>query len=444
MISSLSCSAGPGTTNDEARNMDGFMIGFSRQLGAFSIAGILFIASSYPVEAEILGPVKNSHSRAFLHTAVPHNAYADGALVLLEIRLEPGWHTYWSNPGDSGAPLQANWQWQENTPDPEILWPQPIRIASGPLMTYGHEGRVFFGFLFEGSIARKRFSVDMEWLECAEICIPAKAHFEKHSAPAGQQRLSDIQPEVLRWLQRQGEPARQLQALTDGRSLELKAPAGSEALEADYAFIENELLVEHAGPQVSDAGGIRIPLQAGAQIPRQIRGLLKQGEQYHSFVATVTRVDDLDESMEMLELLIYSGLAFLGGIILNLMPCVLPVLSLKIFHLINLSGESRNRLLLYTGSYSAGVILSFLALSGLLIALRAAGEQLGWGFHLQSSGFLVFMILFLSVFALNLLGVFEIGLSLTSISAPEIKTDHGIRAIGSSFLSGILATVVAS
>ena len=145
-----------------------------------------------------------------------------------------------------------------------------------------------------------------------------------------------------------------------------------------------------------------------------------------------------------MELWTYSGLAFLGGLILNLMPCVLPVLSLKIFHLMSLSGESRKKLFLYTGAYAAGVIVSFLVLSGLLLALRAAGQQLGWGFHLQSSGFLVFMILFLSLFALNLLGVFEIGLSLTSIAGPDLKPSHEGKALGSAFLSGVLATVVAS
>ncbi|MCB1138119.1 MAG: thioredoxin family protein [Leptospiraceae bacterium] len=423
---------------------DGFMMLLCRRLGRFLTVGFL-LAIAFRMEAETLGPVRNSHSRARLHTALPENTKSGGNIILLEIELDPGWHTYWINPGDSGAALQANWRLPAGATEPEILWPPPIRIASGPLMTYGYEGRVFFGFLFEGSAPPEAFGLELEWLECADICIPAKARFQRDSSTATQNRMKERRPDLLRALQSLNrESPRHLLALTDGQYLELKSLATSQPLRAEYAFFEDELLVEHAAPQTSRADRIRVPLQAGAQIPDEVRGLLKSGEQYYSFVATVTRVDDLDESMLMLELLTFSGLAFLGGIILNLMPCVLPVLSLKIFHLMSLSGESRKKLFLYTGSYSAGVILSFLALSGLLIALRAAGEQLGWGFHLQSSGFLVFMILFLSVFALNLLGVFEIGLSLTSISAPEIRTDHGLRAVGSAFLSGILATVVAS
>ncbi|HBS04362.1 MAG TPA: hypothetical protein DEA96_05320, partial [Leptospiraceae bacterium] len=310
-----------------------------------------------------------------------------------------------------------------------------------------------------------QFKLDLEWLECAEICIPARVQIQgpidgsrilDSDAAADSETAADSGTRSNVWketvsalpLPLEGE----IQGQMDADHLKLQFPPGSRALLAlgagqddAYVFLEDPSIAQHAEIQSVSGNEILIPLQPGVQI-KEIKGVITGGDHSYSFVASVTGVDSLAESSysSMLELIVYSGFAFLGGLILNLMPCVLPVLSLKVFHLMNLSGESRRKLFLYTGTYSLGVVLSFLALSGILIALRSAGEQLGWGFHLQSSGFLVFMILFLSLFAFNLLGVFEIGLSLTSISAPEIKTDHGHRALGSAFLSGVLATVVAS
>ena len=440
-------------------------------LPAFAI--VLLVLSGVPAQAESLGPRKTPHSIAYLHLIALEGLSSPSAplqsgeyLAVLELDLEDGWHTYWKNPGDSGTRLISSWKTPSGWSGPELLWPTPMRISSGPLMTYGMEGNVLLPFLFSRAGQPGSFSVELEWLECADICVPARLDFHGELR-AGRTRLQKKAPAASRGLRSfiasiesylPTPLASPVEATSDGEWLRINF-AGSEdrgmVFRAEtrepgrdaYVFVENTELIAHADKQIVSDSRVLLPLQPGSQVPDQIQGVVRTGKGHYSFLANVTAVDSIDESeVETLmdSIITYSGLALLGGLILNLMPCVLPVLSLKIFHLMSLSGESRKRLFLYTGTYSLGVIVSFLLLSGLLIALRSAGEQLGWGFHLQSSGFLVFMILFLSLFAFNLLGVFEIGLSLTSIAAPEIKQSHGARALGSAFLSGVLATVVAS
>lgn len=141
-----------------------------------------------------------------------------------------------------------------------------------------------------------------------------------------------------------------------------------------------------------------------------------------------------------MELLFYISLAFAGGLLLNLMPCVLPVLSLKIFHLLQMSGESKKKLRLNAIGYGTGVIVSFLLLAVILVLFRAAGQKLGWGFHLQSPVFLALMVLFLTAVSLNLLGVFEIGSSFTRLENME----RSENSLSGAVFSGIIATVVAT
>ncbi|MEQ8352033.1 MAG: thioredoxin family protein [Leptospiraceae bacterium] len=425
---------------------------FIAPIALISVLYLLLIPAK--IAGNPLGPIETPHGVAYLHlenagkdsrTTVDH-----GFRAILEIQLEEGWHTYWKNPGDSGSPLQHSWNLPMGWSQPYLLWPGPERIPSDPLMTYGYEGRVLIPFLFDQKAGPGFFSVNMEWLECAEICIPARVQFKGRLQPTLSIQGSDIWMETMEGIP--GPLPYDLEVKTDGTLLELRPldPGATDVWENAenlYIFLEDPLLVNHAGQQQLTGNRLLVPLQPGAN-PENIQGLLRINDSTYSFVATVTEVPSIAESDigtdMLLELFVYSSLAFLGGLILNLMPCVLPVLSLKVFHLMNLSGESRKRLFLYTGTYSLGVVVSFLVLSGILIALRAAGEQLGWGFHLQSSGFIIFMILFLSLFAFNLLGVFEIGLSLTSVAGPDMSRNHGHRALGSAFLSGVLATVVAS
>lgn len=427
----------------------------SHVTAAFILAA--FGSMSPGLFADTLGPINTSHGEAYLHTGLSAPEEPGARMILLEIQLEKGWHTYWKNPGDSGTALQHSWKLPDGWKPPDLKWPAPRRIPAGPLMTYGYEGTVYFPFQFQEAGASGPFRLKLEWLECADVCIPARVEFqgmlnrpEERQGQQGQERDAELQNTIPE--QRKELIRKALAEIPPPFSGEVAARKAGDVLELTfsrdvkplYIFPENGLLIEHAREQSIGKDVIGLPLLPEIDVPEQVEGVMKTETGHYSFVARVTHSSGIVESIMMSDLLTYSGLAFLGGLILNLMPCVLPVLSLKVFHLINLSGESRSRLLVYTGSYSAGVIVSFLALSGLLIALRAAGEQLGWGFHLQSSGFLVFMILFLSLFAFNLLGVFEIGLSLTSISAPDIKAEQGSRALGSAFLSGVLATVVAS
>ncbi|MGN6829903.1 protein-disulfide reductase DsbD family protein [Paucibacter sp. M5-1] len=382
----------------------------------------------------------------------------------LLIKHQPHWHTYWRNPGDSGLPTRMDWQLPAGVTVGEIQWPTPQRLPVGPLVNYGYEGELLLavpltiGPEFKGGSLKLQMLAD--WLVCKEVCIPESGEFSLELPAAAATAGHAAQFERARAGLPQALQAR-IAAAVEGPQLALRIdglPAAWRGRELQ-AFPEEAGVFDHAAAPTLQWEGevlkLRLPLSAQrSESPAALQLVLRPAGEPGARLAyavaawpagvaaapapalqPVTAVPEEEPKSVGLALL----LAFAGGLLLNLMPCVFPVLSLKV---LGFAQHATDRRVLVAGglAYTAGVVLSFLALAGLLLALRAGGAQLGWGFQLQSPGFVAALALLFGVIGLNLLGVFEFRAvlpgNLAGLRAANPVLDHG--------LTGVLAVAVAS
>ncbi len=411
----------------------------------------------------------------------------------LKIVHQPGWHTYWLNPGDSGLPTQLQWQLPEGLRAGEIQWPVPHRLPIGPLVNHGYEGTLLLTVplaisrpLPEGPVA---IGLRADWLVCKDVCIPQGADLTlRLQDPA--RRPAWVESESLfeetRSRLPRPWPTAQASAQVDGAGLTLKLqglPAAWQGRRLEIFPVQAHLLSPSVEPRASWANApagawvglmadspqrmespsrldlvVSAPKAEGEGLaptaPDDPPGILLTASVAGSWPppgATTpigpggaSPVDSTDPtSGGTLEpgasWWLAALLAALGGLVLNLMPCVFPVLSLKVFGFAS-QAHDRRALAVAGLSYTAGVVLSFAALAALLLALRASGEQLGWGFQLQSPAFVAALALLFALLGLNLLGHFEFGMMVPGAWA-------GARArspVVDHFLTGVLAVAVAS
>jgi thiol:disulfide interchange protein len=380
--------------------------------------------------------------------------------VALWLKLEPHWHVYWKNPGDSGLAPTLQWKLPEGFKAGEILWPVPQRIEVPPLVSFGYEDEVLLPVVIEVSPnikpgARVTLAAKVDWLVCRETCIPGSADLQltlpvAADVPKGDPAWGNRIEAVRKALPKAGETL--AEARVEGDSLVLSVgmlsaegsdPGPSANL---FFFPDGEGWIKNAEPQrwtkERKFWQGRIALDKNNAPPRQIQGILVRGTDAWEIKTVLTDAGGAASASapRPLGFGLALGFAFVGGLILNLMPCVLPVLSLKIFSLVQQAGGDRRASFEHGLVFTAGVLASFLALAGLLLALRAGGQQLGWGFQLQSPLFVFLLAALLFAFSLNLFGVFEVGASLISLAGATPQKNPWLD----SFLSGVLATVVAT
>jgi thiol:disulfide interchange protein/DsbC/DsbD-like thiol-disulfide interchange protein len=393
--------------------------------------------------------------------------------VALRLQHDPDWHSYWLNPADSGLPTTIDWRLPEGFSAGDIQWPYPKRIIVGPLASYGYYDDLLLlvdvtapADLAPGSSVTLEGTAD--WLICEEICLTATEELSltlpvvAETGPRDNQWASAF--DATRLKHPAVIPGWELAAERheDGYALVVVGPQGRRAALSDaHFFAIDQNVIAYATDQKlrrsGEVGRLFIDRSSYAQNPAtQLRGVLVAGEgqawDTDGRRAMYVDVQIHDEPLDLLAgsadnapltgtwaLLTALGLAFLGGIILNLMPCVFPVLSLKILGFVQQANEERGKVVRHGLSFTAGVLISFWVLAGLLIVLRATGQELGWGFQLQSPVFVGLIALLLFGLALNLMGVFEIGLSLTRLG--QAGSSSGYRG---SFSSGVLATIVAT
>jgi thiol:disulfide interchange protein DsbD len=329
---------------------------------------------------------------------------AEGAA--LRLVHAPHWHTYWINPGDSGLATSLS--------TGTIEWPAPERIVAGPLTSFGYSGDIVLPVTISGS------RVTATWLECAEVCIPGKADLT--AVPAPPEMIARVKANLPRPDQSAALVARRrgndvILEIAGRHPLAEFFPAEPGAFEGARGAVavaptRTELTLQKApgAPDLSKLSGVLVrPGLAPVQITLPIAS---GGAPARNLL-----------------------LAFLGGFLLNLMPCVFPVLSLKVLGLISRAGGDRRAARLHALAYTAGVLATFLALAGGLLAARAAGASFGWGFQLQSPWVVGAMAALFVAIGFNLLGVFEVGTSIMS---------WGGRGERGSFSSGVFAVVVAA
>jgi len=424
------------------------------------------LALSFLIGAASPAPAQpNSADAAHVHVQlvfpIPHLPTKGGITQAgLYFKLEPGWHVYWSNPGDSGEPPEIKWTLPKGMTATPLEFPVPERLPLGPLMDYGYENEVLlpFNILSAGLTPGSTVTLDgkVNWLVCREVCIPGKAELKEEVdvlSPAPSDislydgpdhdlwlRLADRLPEPLP----SGDAATFQQTATGFR---LAVTTGQSETQAQF-FPEDQNIIDNPAPQaVTPTGtGLILDLKKDASLtanPAQLKGVLElaDGRNYEISAAPGKVAAPIPVAgFASAALVRIVGLAFLGGLLLNLMPCVFPVLFLKGLSLCRSGTEDRRTLCAHGFVYAAGILVSFWALVALLLGLRAAGATLGWGFQFQSPVFLSLMAGLLFFLGLSLAGQFEIGLTLTSAGG-SLAAKQGYAG---SFFTGVLAVVVAT
>ncbi len=418
-------------------------------------------------------PVDTGHLEAEL-VAQERGAVPGGTVyVALRQKIDKGWHTYWRNPGDSGEPTTIKWTLPAGWQAGEIVWPTPARMPIGPLLNYGYTGEVLLPVPVQvpvsaavGSTATLK--ADVTFLVCELTCVPEYASLTLTvpvvaDAPGADPAWGDKvaatlaaapKPSGLSAVHALEGPVIRL-AITGG-------PLKGADLSRAYFFPFDATVLDHAKPQPIERGadGLTLSLPAGiavssGQTPAAIAGVLSLGDRAWEVSATAGTLpasargggtlppapidDHAPTAGGAIGLPLALAFAFLGGLILNLMPCVFPVLSMKAAalaaHAHDTAAARRQGV-----AYLLGVLTTFLALAGTLIALKAAGQAIGWGFQLQSPAMVAALALVMLLVALNLSGVFEAGTSLQGAGAGPAARG----GLTGSFLTGVLAVVVAA
>jgi thiol:disulfide interchange protein DsbD len=375
-----------------------------------------------------------------------------GKTVTLALRFNPvpGWHIYWENPGDSGLPPSVTWKLPSGWTAGPLQFPFPEKILLPPLVSYGYEQETLLLTTFtipeyEKIPSSFPIEADIEWLVCKETCLPGKAHLNLTlpTQPKPNIDLQGLFDDVRKDLPN-SLPHISISAKTEGSDLQLIVEPKTQVGSLNF-FPEGDFLDEFkpSKTEVLSSGKLQLTLhlKEKAKLPSSLQGVLVAENPWdtsgHRALAISVALESPSTSTSHLPLTLL--FAFLGGLILNVMPCVFPILSLKALHLVQISSESRSAARREGIAFSLGVLLSLLALAGLLIILRASGQSLGWGFQLQSPPVVWLLLALLLALSLNLLGVFEFQSLLGGLAAK--KKSQGWAG---AFASGLLAVAVAS
>jgi thiol:disulfide interchange protein DsbD len=376
----------------------------------------------------------------------------------LRQRLAPNWHTYWKNPGDAGSPPNIDFNLPEGVTVGEINWPGPDRFIIGPVASYGYSNEIVFPMTMsvpQNAQPGSQLVIDAnaDWVVCEKECIPEEGKFrltlpvEVNARPAAEVirasfALADARlPQSLPWQASMTGSESTLQLLVNGEGI------SSQSVKSALYFPESWGIVDHVGeqPLKVENGTLTLTLPKGQSFkPGPSAGLLSitdGGGQKRWFALELTPTEAAaGDTLSTLPLWQMALFAFLGGLILNLMPCVFPVLAIKATALAGLSGSDRREVRLSGVFYTLGVLAAFMTLAIALLALRAGGTAVGWGFQFQSPLFVAAMCWLMLAIGLNLSGVFEVGGSFAGAgqNLAERKGHSG------SFFTGLLAVVVAT
>jgi thiol:disulfide interchange protein len=385
--------------------------------------------------------------------------------VALEFDIRDGWHTYWRNPGDSGQATKLTWQLPPGFTAGDIVWTTPHRFEIPPLVNYGYARHAVH---LVNVTAPKNLpvgtpvvlSAKASWLVCSDVCIPEDASLQL-KLPVGAQPGAADPADAALFASARGElPSAELAATTARiRNGRLVIALGKEwgatlpQIKSLAFFPYDDGGIEYAAPQTLSRGenAVELDMKLGYQPPKggTVRGVLLATEQSGSDTVTVPMEiaasftgagdagDARNASASLPALLLF---AILGGLILNLMPCVFPVLSIKAIGLVEQAKKHPAAVRAKGMVFALGVISSMLCLAAVLLALRSGGEQIGWGFQLQSPLFVTFLVYLLLAVGLNLSGVFEVGGGLAGVGDGLTQGDS-YRA---SFFTGVLTTLVAT
>jgi len=381
--------------------------------------------------------------------------------------IQPHWHTYWVNPGDSGLPTTIDWSLPAGFKASDISWPAPKRLLFGPLVSYGYEGQVILPITITvpdalptgGDVA---LTGHANWLVCAEVCVPEEADIKLIlPAATGTPTPDAINANLLSAAQAAIPTPSPFDAKAtfDKDSIQLRVATGDASKLTDIAFfpLDEGVVDNDKAPEiVAGRDGVTVTVKRGQAKDKPLtalNGVLvfadsatgDAGANHAIQVAAPAGAGSIaavaaPPRLSLVAFVEAVLLAIAGGIVLNLMPCVLPVLSIKALSLVRHAQAAPREVRLQGLAYAGGVLVSFAVVAGALIALRAAGAEIGWGFQLQSPVFLTVMIYVLFAVGLSLSGVFTFGDSVAGVGS-GLASREGYTG---SFFTGALATLVAT
>ncbi len=423
-----------------------------------------------------------------VHFALPANAavgtwqvaeggYVEGRLITavnsvgdlksipaaLELKIKPGWKTYWRSPGDAGLPPRLNWDASQNLANAKLAYPAPERFELFGLQTFGYSERVLFPI--ELAILKPSqelaLAADVELLVCEKICVPQtlKLALQLPTGPTQPdtettQRINQFQNKVPRKGPTPDLEIADAKAITNNNQSALRIAIESKTpLNKPDVFVETDPYIAFNAPTIALSNDRR-----SAIITLKTTDPLPVGQTLANRTATLTLTDNsraIEQRLSikagspqswLASLMAHSKiilLAILGGLILNLMPCVLPVLSIKLLSFVNYRDASKRQVRISFLATAAGIISSMLMIALILIALKSAGQTIGWGIQFQQPVFIAAMAVIVTLFACNLWGFFEIVLParLSKWVGQSTDAEHGVLG---EFTAGAFATLLAT
>lgn len=407
--------------------------------------------------------VQAAHTKARL--LLEDESAQPGSTVLagIELQMEPGWHTYWKNPGDSGSATDVKWQLPQGVKPGSLQWPAPHKNPESGLTTYIYQDRVVL--LVPLTVSKEtapgplQLKAQLTWLECKTTCIPGNQEIQG-TLTVGPETKPSKDTDLLRtWQRKMPKPGDKLngrarwEAGGNDNSRKTLIEWSSTAKEGDFFPESSETYeVQSATERVSgELGTVRLRKEVkktSGDWPKSLPGLVVEGtgNDQAAYEVNLPLQSSGTASSAPSPLTTPLGLvliyAFLGGLILNVMPCVLPVIALKILGFVNQAKDAPRVVRKLSLIYTLGVLASFLVLAGVVLGLKAAGKSVGWGFQFANPYFLVLMTALVTLITLNLFGVFEVTLGgKTMTAAASLSSKHGAAG---AFFNGLLATVLAT
>ncbi|HEX2762103.1 MAG TPA: protein-disulfide reductase DsbD domain-containing protein [Rhizomicrobium sp.] len=412
----------------------------------FLLLALLWAAPAFAQDAE---------PKVQARLVAEHKAVAPGGstTIALEELITPKWHTYWKNPGDAGAPTAIEWTLPPGWKADAIQWPRPKRLPVGPLMDYGYEGKVWLLTNITAPADAKpgeavTIKAAASWLVCENICIPEERSLSITLlvGPATPDAAVAQGFAAARALLPIASPWKMAYALGENLDLYVAAPTLVSARPTGVDFFPSRAgLIKNPAPQRIGYAkdGLVLRMTPGAKVSAPLEGLLVltssdgsvQALEVSAMAGTVPPAE-FAQSAASGDLTLWLAILFalIGGLILNVMPCVLPILAMKALAMAQHGAEGRRE----SFSYAAGAVISFAVLGLAILLLREGGAAIGWGFQLQSPIAVAGFALLLFAVGLNLSGLYEVG----SVTAGEGLTRKS--GVAGAFFTGVLAVAVAA
>ena len=377
--------------------------------------------------------VDTGHARISL--IKDHSDFVPGTSINigLKVSMDKGWHTYWRNPGDSGGPIEIDWELPKGFTVSDIKWPLPEKIEYPPLMTYGYEDFVIYPMVLSipPDYSDDYFEMAANILICADVCIPESGKISSN--------LLDIESDSLiyEWLESIPSKSLPIKTSLKDNNLEIRFTFEKEIKEI-YFFPDENNSIDYSSKQnfYKKDGGYLLSIKLFNDEFQNVSGVLDiDGTGYN--LSNDTFEDFNEEGLSLITALIF---ALIGGLILNLMPCVFPVISLKVLSFVSMGGSSPRKIRNHALVFTVGVIASFMLIALTIVLFKQAGNFVGWGFQLQSPLIVGLLSLVMVFISLVLITDNSFGESLTKLG----NIGSSENSYYSSFLTGVLAVVVAS